>query len=406
MVPPAHHWLLPQARIQTWQHNELAREAKLTCVLPPGGVPTSLWRQFLLCTIDSMDPTNLNRPLLSKVPGTGQADLLDCLAPPDTALFARLQPLLDGNTDLAEILVKLGIAGYDPRDVTRVMAILLDRGLLAEGASDNAAALSEAHAGHHLRQIRLFDRWMGEDSAVLGPQTKGHQAQVRLAKARVIIIGLGRNGAALARSLAGAGIGELFGIRAPDDSGLQDTDSFPDLGTAITRANPDTVYKEVEEPSDLPPSSAEVASLMVYCPDDFDHGLCMQLNEVALTSDVPYLIYQQTAFHVEIGPLIFPRQTACYICSVLRRKGSHGGLNIDETMKGASCSFGFPVGIDFLAVEILKLFTQSSLPACRGKIWRLHLTSGVSEVHPVLKLPRCVACGSHRKNPSKKLWNI
>ena len=75
-------------------------------------------------------------------------------------------------------------------------------------------------------------------------------------------------------------------------------------------------------------------------------------------------------------------------------------------MKGASCSFGFPVGIDFLAVEILKLFTQSSLPACRGKIWRLHLTSGVSEVHPVLKLPRCVACGSHRKNPSKKLWNI
>ena len=353
-----------------------------------------------------MDPTEFSRPMFSPAAGEGPPDLSDVLTPADALLFAKLQPLLDGHTDLAEILVKMGIAGADPREVTRVMTILGDRGWLAEGGADHASRLTAADAGRHQRQIRLFDRWMGEDAAVFGPQTKGHQAQVRLGKARVILVGLGRNGAALARSLAAAGVGELFGIRTPDDSGREDTDSFPTLAAALLRANPQTAFAEVEEPSDLPPASADVASLMVYCPDEFDHGLCMQLNEVALTSDVPFLIYQQTAFHVEVGPLIFPRQTACYICSVLRRKGSHGGIHFDETVKGAACAFDFPVGIDFLALEILKIFTQSSLPTCRGKIWRLHLTSGVSEVHPVLKLPRCVACGCHRKTPAKKLWNL
>jgi len=59
---------------------------------------------------------------------------------------------------------------------------------------------------------------------------------------------------------------------------------------------------------------------------------------------------------------------------------------------------------DLLALECLR-WLGGLTPTTRSRVWRLDLVSGASHFSPVLKLPRCPACGVHRSAPERRLWD-
>ena len=347
------------------------------------------------------------RPILTGTPGAILSEEVGKrLGQSGTAVLEAMQPLLNGQHSTAEVYARLNLAEFRPDAIWQTLEVLESFGFLAEAPANHDGELSAEALKRYARQIELFDSWWEEDSSVSGPQTKGCRAQAKLGLARVLVVGLATAGSRLAENLAAAGVGTLVGIHARALNG--DTErptEATNLAATMAAINPSVKFNEVHDPQFLAESmDDEPVSLIVYCPDEFDPELCILLNRLALDTSVPFLIYRPSSSHVEVGPLIVPRETACYICCDLRRKVALGGPPLDELCPGPSCGFNFSIGVDLLSIEAVKVLTQIALPVCRGKIWRLDLRSGLSEVHPVLKLPRCVACGVHRKAPSRKLW--
>lgn len=349
------------------------------------------------------------RPILAGSPGVDlNEEVVTRLGQLGISVMEAMKPLLDGKHSMAEVYAKLNIAGFFPDAIWQTIEVLDALGFLADTPPKENEELSAEELQRHARQIELFDSWWEDDPGVSGQQSKGCQAQLKLNSARVLVVGLEAVGSRLIENLASAGVGSIVGIHhralTPD---AQPPYQSKSLASVIAAINPSVKFCEVQDPQALPEHLDDgMPSLLVYCPDEFDPELCILLNQLSLNTPLPFLVYRQTSSHVEVGPLILPRETACYICYDLRRKVALGGPPLDELCPGPSCGFNFSIGVDFLALEIIKMLTQVALPVCRGRIWRLDLRSGSSEVHPVLKLPRCVACGVHRKTPFRKLWEF
>ena len=64
---------------------------------------------------------------------------------------------------------------------------------------------------------------------------------------------------------------------------------------------------------------------------------------------------------------------------------------------------GVALGLDWLAVEVIKLFTDIGEPVSRGRVMFIDYLSGLPELHPLLRVPRCPVCGPARK-PQIRLW--
>jgi bacteriocin biosynthesis cyclodehydratase domain-containing protein len=104
-----------------------------------------------------------------------------------------------------------------------------------------------------------------------------------------------------------------------------------------------------------------------------------------------------------MGPLVEPRVTACYACCRTRREAAHFGWKAETGAEEVGVGLPFAVGLDLLALEVLKILSGAATPMTWNRLWRLDLASGVATLHPVLKLPRCPACGVAAR-PPRKLW--
>lgn len=229
------------------------------------------------------DSDKLKQALSQRAAGNGKV-----------AIFDAIKPLLNGAHSVADIYAKLAIADFEVQAVSQALEVLDELGFLGEAPAIDTGTLTEEELRRHKSQIELFDDWLGEDPAVRGPQTKGHQAQVNLRDARVILVGLERAGSRLAKTLTATGVGEICGIGAPKTgNGSARLDASETLADAIAMINPSVRFTEVQQSQDLPsPLENGAVSLLVYCPDEFDQPLCIQLNDLALGASVPFLIYR------------------------------------------------------------------------------------------------------------------
>jgi bacteriocin biosynthesis cyclodehydratase domain-containing protein len=151
-------------------------------------------------------------------------------------------------------------------------------------------------------------------------------------------------------------------------------------------------------------SSEHKNDLIIYCPDRFDECDCTKLNELAIITGSPLLLYRRYRFAVEVGPLIIPRETACYRCLVQRRAGAHGDDALKSVPGKDEHALNIPLGAEMLTYEAIKRIATLGEPVTLSRIWRLSLLSGVVTLHSVLKLPRCEACGNYKVRPAKRLW--
>jgi bacteriocin biosynthesis cyclodehydratase domain-containing protein len=328
-------------------------------------------------------------------------------------VLASLAPLLDGSRSLEEVCANLLLDGLQAGAILNCLKRLDAQGRLVEAAGSPAAALTPAEIARYRSQMRLLatcrSTTQERDAPGSAWEEAGGPAQAKLKAARVALVGFGVSGSSLARHLALAGVGHLQAARTSGDSSAAELGAWAgtpngDLRSEAAQLNPGVDYEEIDL-EQLLTADAPACDLLICCPDRFDDDLCRRCNSLSLQRSMPILFYRQQLFEAAIGPLVIPRETACYVCYECRRRGVLSKLDLAALEWNAEpARINFALGSEWAAMEVIKHLTGVAEPISRGRLWRLDFLSGLPAIHTVLKLPRCPACGVHKHRPLRRLW--
>jgi bacteriocin biosynthesis cyclodehydratase domain-containing protein len=326
-------------------------------------------------------------------------------------LLEALVRLLDGTRSTETLYGELLLAGFELESILAAMNWLDGERLLGESPESVVSVLSDSEKERYAHQMKAFAAFrQPQSSSFSSGAAAGLQAQAALKRSVVAIVGLGITGSQLVHLLTRSGLGQLVGIRsektAATNAGSESVDPWLLSEHASQHSIRSAGFTLVDGAEELTLALENIhPDLLIYSPDRFDEAVCRRLNDLCLSRSVPLLIYRRRSFDVELGPLVVPRQTACYVCYDLRRKAA---LSESEALMEAGeldpGSLSFPVGAEWLALEAVKFLTRVAEPVTRGRLSRFNVLTGLMTVHPVLKLPRCPACGVHRCRPTRKLW--
>ena len=281
-------------------------------------------------------------------------------APAD--LLDQAMGLLDGTRSVDQILGELLVRGFEIETVLDLLQRLAAAGVLAESDGSPLARLPVDERERFGPQMRSLAVLAGSPERDLTPwSAAGVECQVALREGVVALSGATDD---LVRLLELAGVGRV--VTLDEDADV----------TVVVEGEFDLVVHDTRAPAAIEANN---------------------LNAAALAGRVPVLFHGRTPLAVELGPLVVPYETACLECYKRRRAGAQ---DTGEPRTGEwTGELAFPVGI-----EMVKFVSGAIEPITRGRMWRLDLLSGIPDVHPVLRLPRCPSCGPAPDRPRRRLW--
>jgi adenylyltransferase/sulfurtransferase len=313
-------------------------------------------------------------------------------------------PLLDGRRTTGEI-EELVRDTFAPEDLASALDMLASEGLLEDQGREMPPA-PNLPLDH---QLNFFHE------AGLDPE----RAQDRLRTATVSIIGLGPVGAAVAMSLAAAGVGQLRcadpGGVLPSDPMLNPQFQIGDIGRPRAdvvcgramalapglRATPHTTSFETDDDVSR---MIEGSDFVVGCVDQGLSNVMYRLNRACLSAGLRSTSGSVSAFEGVIGPTVTPFETACYLCYRMRAvacaenpEEEFAHLRFldrrkrDDSGQRENVVFGAPIVGNMLALEAFRVLL--GLPAAAsGRIVVFDVLESTSQKHVVLRKPWCPAC--------------
>jgi bacteriocin biosynthesis cyclodehydratase domain-containing protein len=319
--------------------------------------------------------------------------------------------LLDGEHGLDEIAGEMLVRGFNLDNVFNALNWLDRHSFICEASDEQANVLLDGERRLYAKQMAELGRWAevtqqtGENHTGL----TGLVAQLALKRAVVALIGSGSASVNFIQAMSAIGVGTLVVL---DEAIEKPTQKLSNIGQGrknleeeSAKINPFVRLIWVTSLSEICTASENASpDLVVYCPDRFDSNAGMEINGLCLERAIPWMLYRRHLHEVDIGPLMIPRETACFACYDSRIQASHSMHTTDAFEDLNLPQLNLPLGVDLLALEVLKFLTGAIEPVAYGRIWRLDVFSGLLELHAVLKLPRCPACGMHRVRPARKLW--
>jgi bacteriocin biosynthesis cyclodehydratase domain-containing protein len=320
------------------------------------------------------------------------------------SILETLSSLFNGQHQIEYIWGKLLIAHNEPELISQVIEILDKNGFIEESDESGAGLLSDAERVKYASQMKALiqmHQFRDIDSMSLWERS-GLSLQINLKKSRLLIVHSKFAGINLVRSLATLGFGNILSVT---DSEVEEIDILK-LGEEIDRTNNFVQFNHKSNCEDIETViRQEHPDMIIYCPDTFNEEFCLRLNAISLSENISLLPYKQMGFSVELGPLVIPRDTACYMCYHLRRRADQMPWETTElTSRQIEPKLAIPIGLDFLSVELIRFITGTGEPVTKGKMQQLNFLDHSSTLHPVYKLPRCPACGVHLIRPTRKLW--
>jgi bacteriocin biosynthesis cyclodehydratase domain-containing protein len=337
----------------------------------------------------------------------------------------RVLPALAEGTDLKTLAS--GASKKEGRAIRDLVDDFITRGLLDESPRDPVDGTGAAEVARYAVQRRFFANFQAvtEESQDPGATPDDADAlQRRLARATVLIAGLGRVGSRVARALAAAGVGTIVGAdrRAVTEVDLADSTYVTGelgkpradaLGEQLAAATPFVNYSAPAAPlfedglAHLPAG----VDMAVLAEDGFDPDHHGALNRACLDAKIPWIGYRSFRTRIEIGPMVIPFETACYHCYELRRLSNSADfaieLDLQQRLAETGSELGRPnvtLGSDVLALEVIKTLTHFATAATYGSVYVMDIVSLESRVHPLLKIPRCPECGVSASKPAANVW--
>jgi molybdopterin-synthase adenylyltransferase len=375
-------------------------------------------RRFRLVSTDKREFNLVSMYESMRVRGAdGIEDLLDIVL-----------PSLEEGATFEQLLAIVGPSNH--RAVQVMIQELEHRGMIV--GEEHGGDLHPHEESLYRDQERFFSNFrpLDESPTLLSARKVADNSvtiQRRLKESNVLLLGLGRLGSRVAKGLAHAGIGQIC---VSDPSLVGDSDSIDsayrasDVGRlredalveVVREANSLVTCKTIDSTEMFESSGAgfiEPVSLVVLCDDGFDPERHRAVNQICLERGVRWISCRNLGFRVEVGPLVVPRETACFKCFQLRKASNTESyddfIKLRESLAARGAGLGalnIVLGYEVLALEILKSLSGFSPPSTYANVWSFDPVTLASQLHPVLKLPRCPACGAASRNrPSMAIWD-
>jgi bacteriocin biosynthesis cyclodehydratase domain-containing protein len=344
-------------------------------------------------------------------------------------ILAQLLPLLDGQRTVGDVVGDL--VAFGPESVHQALGHLLEQGALERVTNEDHGPLSPQEIRRLRPQLAFFSHFVapadapGSTSWPGSPRTE-LELQTRVKRAHVVVFGLGRIGSQLVRALALAGVGKITAI---DSEPVSDADVYCDslfdsVDESLSRsegarrivcaANPHVEFVSAPEPSgrDELHVQLEGSEFAVLCRDHFDPAEYEVFNLTALATRTPWTSARMSGFEFHMGPTVLPFATCCFRCFELRQKSNlpdPGEYAVVERFLShqrlRSETLAFTPGAGLVALEVLKAITWFMTPAACDHLYVLDLLTMQSTLHPMLKIPRCTACGrAGQPRPTIHAW--
>jgi bacteriocin biosynthesis cyclodehydratase domain-containing protein len=281
---------------------------------------------------------------------------------------ARILELLDGAATPEALWAAVGPDAR--RDLHAALVALRRRGLLEPDLGDPSCP--RAVAAQPL--VRALSDVGVDGMAVFG----------ELRRARVVVVSSAALEGALVAAIERCGIGSCRSVRLDGAASADAGPAFADADVAVVAA-------------DAP-----------------DPGGFEAFNALALRDKLPWLAVELGPFSVQVGPFVLPGETACYACYRGRldpdlasldggRATQQGPRVADNVTSGA-----LALAAELSGLELTRYFASrvSSLaPAVYDGFADYSLLSHRATVRPVLRLPRCPACGVRAAGqPTVRAW--
>ena len=320
----------------------------------------------------------------------------------------RLLSLMDGTRTREEIVAALTAErpGMPEGEAAEALQAIIDAGYVEDAAAPPPPSLSPAEIDRYDRALNYY-AWVD-----LTPRTSRYELQARLKASRVVILGLGGTGSAVASSLVAAGVGEVHCVDfdrieagnltrqllyAEDDIGQSK------VRVAVDRLSRMNSYVRVSGEETRADSAGAIAKLaqgrdlLVLCADQPMHAIREWTNLAALKTGTPWLVAQYAGPMAVIG-LFVPGQTCCQAClpGVTDTLREHYGAEPEELFKFSGHSVIAPTAnLTGHIAAMEAIYHLADLPtSTRGRMFHLSLTD--LTYHYVVR-PRpgreCGTCG-------------
>jgi zeaxanthin glucosyltransferase len=323
----------------------------------------------------------------------------------DAAALRWLWPRLDGRHMIEELDDAWGGDG----DLMPMFQWLADREIIREGGGP--LANDGMGLQRYRDQIYLFSH--AETAQLPGaPSVSGEVLQRRLQAAHVAVIGNGVLGSNLVRSLCLVGIGHILivddaaSVSAELISGgaWYRSDSCGDrrVNALVRNAldlRPDLDISVVGS-QDAIPDLGEV-QLAISATDQWSADLDDRVDAAAHQARVQWTSIRRMNWEVEVGPTVIPYQSACSLCFWSRREAV---ASRPDVLSGPS--FNLAVGVDWLALEGLKLLSGFGEAVTIGHLMVFNPMSMSLTRHRVLRRPNCPRCTVSAAAPAESPWHL
>ncbi|MEV0172199.1 ThiF family adenylyltransferase [Streptomyces sp. NPDC050803] len=250
---------------------------------------------------------------------------------PDGWVWALVQAL-DGTRTPTRTAGEIAAAHPEltAADVLRAMADLAEAGFLEDAAATVPEAFTERETERYGRGVALL-RWMDRS-----PRADSWELQLRLAKARVLLIGLGGAGGIAAQGLVASGVGRLHCVD-PDvvelsnlnrqllyreqDIGRPKVDAaLESLRALNTDVEVTGARQEIRGPEDLerllrrtPAQEQDAAHDLLVLSADRPAALRRWANRACLATRTPWVEGGYRGPHITVGVYV-PGRGACFEC--------------------------------------------------------------------------------------------
>jgi len=297
-------------------------------------------------------------------------------------LLVAASQLLDGSNSWEQIWGKLLLAGFDPHAINSALLELQPDCEISYRMSPPSSPAIE-------QQILLFGQVSAHEGSVAASELLvmvGQKLQASLSSSEVAVFGESRE------------ITTEFHRRLEQVGVVKTQTHYSANGS----------YGEVEQhpiEAFAHQLMGAKSSLMICATSGGNRQLSKIVNRAAIAHGIPAIYYHAQGLQVQLGPLVIPKQTACYECYKIRRDATLAAW--ERSLLGWAREGGqlaSTLGTDWVLVDAIKHLTGFGEPVCRGRVLFIDYYAGLPEVHTVLRLPRCTVCGNPRR-PAVRLWD-
>ncbi|HKF82593.1 MAG TPA: TOMM precursor leader peptide-binding protein [Solirubrobacterales bacterium] len=312
---------------------------------------------------------------------------------------------LDGETSVEDLVARFGAPA-----VAEVVDQMQSMSLIEDAVDDDAVPAEERER---------FDRQLRYFSDVSDGAPTPSQAQARLRRARVAVLGVGGLGGRTAWELACCGVGELRLI----DGDLVETSNLDrqiqyteaDVGrrkVEVTAARlrafnsairVEPTFGRIESEAELADYIQE-ADLVVDAADWPAHEFEFWCNAACFAAGIPYIAMSQLPPLVRVGPLYVPGKTGCYACQDIRYRREYPLYDVAIDQRRATSSpapsLGPPCGVigGLVAMDVVHQITGLVEPATLGVGHSIDLRTMEVEREPIVPEASCPVCAGPRTN--------